>query len=261
MEQPPIEIFDVKILEPVTTATDLLVSAVCFYAFYKLVKSGRKERVFYYLKMYFLLMGIATTFGGLIGHAFLYKFPATLVLPGWLEQFINDVWFLNSGDEAYLWKLPGWFVSMLSIMFVERASIQHVSPIVSSRVSMSFRVVNLIELAVFMLITFITLNFRYVEIHSGYGLMFVVLSLQLYAFIKTREEGSKYFLFGVATAAIAALFFMNEISLHPYFNYTDISHTIMAIAAALFYIGSRKLKVLEPDDILVGRQPRTISNR
>lgn len=239
--QPSIELFGIMIQEPVTTFTDLIVSAVCFYAFYKLIAMQKQGKLFIYLKMYFLLMGIATTFGGVIGHAFLYKFPATYELPEAVNNFIDSIAFLVSEEEAYAWKLPGWIISMLSIMFVERAAIEHVRPIVRPIVGKSFRVVNLVELFTFMLITFITLNFHYVEIHSGYGLMFVVLSLQLYAYVKTRDEGSKLFLIGVAWAAVAALFYMYEVGLNKWFNHNDISHTLMAVAAYFFYLGARKM--------------------
>ena len=244
MEQPPIEIFGIKILEPVTTGTDLIVSAICFFAFIKLVTKEKNSRVVLFLKLYFILMGISTALGGLIGHAFLYKFSTTWEPTGWIKHIIANIDFLIAGEGAYAWKLPGWIVSMLSIMFIERASIEHVRPIVHRSVGNSFKVINIIELIIFMAITIITLNFKYVEIHSGYGLMFVVLSLQLYAYLTTRNKGSKYFLFGVGWALIAALFYMNEVSFHAYFNYNDISHVFMAVAAAFFYIGARNLTSL-----------------
>lgn len=226
MAQPPIEIFDVKILEPVTTFTDLIVAAVCFYAFYWLQKSGREARVFVFLKFYFLTMGIATTFGGLIGHGFLYLF-------------------------SFGWKLPGWITSMLSIMLVERASIEHSRPLISTKAAKSFRTVNMIELLTFMAITMYTLNFRFVEIHSGYGLMVVVLSLQLYVYLKTRNAGSGYFLIGVFWAALSALIYMNEISLHAYMNHYDMSHLLMAVAAWFFFLGAKKLTIVDPSEARV----------
>ena len=221
MEQPPIELLGVKILEPVTTFTDLIVAAVCFYAFYKILQQQRKEKVFLFLKYYFLTMGIATTFGGLIGHGFLYYF-------------------------SFGWKLPGWITSMLSIMMIERASIEHARPLISLRTANSFRIINTIELLTFMAITMYTLNFRFVEIHSGYGLMIVVLSLQLFVYLKTRNAGSGYFLIGVFFAAISALIYMNEIALHAYFNHYDISHIFMAIAAWVFYLGAKNLEIVNP---------------
>jgi hypothetical protein len=222
MEQPPIELFGVKILEPVTTFTDLIVAAVCFYAFFKMIQKQRKEKVFVFLKYYFLTMGIATTFGGLIGHGFLYYF-------------------------SFAWKLPGWITSMLSIMLVERASIEHTRPLITTKTANAFRIINTIELLTFMAITMITLNFRFVEIHSGYGLMVVVLSLQLFTYLKTRNTGSGYFLIGVFFAAVSALFYMNEIALHTYLNHYDISHLFMAVAAWFFYVGTKNLEIINPE--------------
>ena len=221
MEQPPIDLLGVKIQEPMTTFTDLIVSAVCFYAFYQMYKKKQRQKVFIFLKYYFLTMGIATTLGGLVGHGFLYLF-------------------------SFPWKLPGWITSMLSIMLVERAAIEHARPLVSLKVANTFRIINTIELLTFMGITMYTLNFRFVEIHSGYGLMFVVLSLQLFVYLKTRNIGSGYFLIGVFFAAVSALFYMNEIALHTYFNHYDISHVIMAVAAYFFYVGASKLEVIDP---------------
>ncbi len=68
--QPSIEILGIRIDEPVTTFTDLIVSVVCLYAFYHLHKIPIKSKVHWNLKYYFLSMGIATIFGGLIGHGF-----------------------------------------------------------------------------------------------------------------------------------------------------------------------------------------------
>ena len=72
--QPSIEILGLQIDEPVTTFTDLMVSAVCFYAFIKLSKIPVHNKVHLYLRYYFLSMGIATIIGGLVGHGFFYLF-------------------------------------------------------------------------------------------------------------------------------------------------------------------------------------------
>lgn len=237
MEQPSIQILGVTVAEPVTVLTDLLVTAVCIYAFARLrsrtpqdslqtehdpqagpaghgTSDTRKLR--WLLRYHFLTMGIATAIGGLIGHGFLYAF-------------------------GFAWKLPGWIISMLSIMLIERASIEHVQPLVKRWVAQTFRIVNLVELLTFMAITFVTLNFFFVQVHSAYGLMAVVFSLQLFAYLKTRTEGSRWFLVAVGWSALSALFYMNQISLHVWFNYYDISHTLMAVAAGFMYVGAQKI--------------------
>ena len=89
-----------------------------------------------------------------------------------------------------------------------------------------------------MTITFSTLNFFFVEIHSAYGLLVVVGSFSTFVYVKTRSKGSKLFLIAVAFCAISGLIFMNEWGLHKWFNHFDISHILMAIAAYIFYRGS-----------------------
>lgn len=241
LHQPSIELLGLQINEPVTVLTDLLVSFVCLYAFVKLLQLPYRSKLKMYLLWYFFLMAMATAIGGLIGHGFLWYFDASWENPQWVNDIIAKVPFFESHEPAYAWKLPGWIVSMLSIMFVERAAIEQVRPVVKQGVGKAFRIVNLMELITFMIITFATLNFKYVEIHSGYGLMFVVLSLQGYAYLRTKNEGSKLFLIGVFVAAIAALFYMNEVGISKWFNHFDISHTLMAVAAFIFYKGSVKM--------------------
>lgn len=206
----------IRIDEPIVTLTDLLVSVLCFIFAYKIHISGKKEPVFVNFKIYFFVMGIATTLGGIIGHAFMYNF-------------------------SFYWKLPGWITSMISIMFVERAAIEHTRIWLTESIIKVFRVINILEFLTFLTLTILTLNFFFVEFHSGYGLMFVVLSLEGFLFWKTKNQASKYMLIGIGFAALAALFFMNKISPHQWFNYLSISHIFMAIAATFFYFGTKKI--------------------
>src|SRR5690606_20039098 len=105
--QPSIEVFGITIMEPMVTFTDLWITAVCVYALLRLRKLGKAGKVHRYLLWYFGLMALATFFGGLLGHAFQYA----VGLP---------------------WKLPGWLISMLSVMAIERASIQHAQPVLNA---------------------------------------------------------------------------------------------------------------------------------
>ena len=210
----------VRIDEPVVTITDLLVSVLCFIYAYKIHKSGKKGKTFLYFKIYFFSMGVATMLGGLIGHAFLYAF-------------------------SFNWKLPGWLTSMISIMFVERAVIEHTRIWLKKSIVKILGIINIIEFLTFLILTITTLNFFFVEFHSGYGLMFVVLSLEGFLFLKTKNTASKYLLIGVGFAALAALFFMNKISPHPWFNYLSVSHVLMAIAATFFYQGAKRIDMTE----------------
>ncbi len=210
-EYTSIEILGIRVDEPVTTITDLMVSAVCFYAFYRIHREKPPQRLFTFMKYYFLSMGVATTVGGLIGHGFLYLF-------------------------SFAWKLPGWLTSMFSIALLERASIEYAKPFISNKTIFSFFAwLNIIELFTFVIITFTTLNFFFVEVHSAYGLLIVVTGFQSFIYYKSKSQASKQALFGVALAALSALVFMNEWGIHKWFNHFDISHVLMTIAAWFFY--------------------------
>jgi hypothetical protein len=213
---------NLRIDEPMGTLTDLLVSALCIIFFYKLHKSGINNRSTALFKYYFLLMGIATLLGGVFGHAFLYA----LSMP---------------------WKLPGWITSMFSIMLIERAAINHTRILFSEKVIKVLGYINIIELTTFMVLSIITLDFAFVEFHSGYGLMFVVLGLEGYLFFKTKNEASKFILIGIGLAAVGALFFMNKWIIHPWFNHLAASHTILAIAAYFFYQGAKRIDLNESE--------------
>lgn len=211
--QPSIEVFGIQIDEPVTTATDLVITAVCIYAFVKLNKIPKQNNIHTYLKYYFLSMGLATAIGGLIGHGFFYLF-------------------------SFEWKLPGWLTSMISIALVERAAILYARKLVPKKVGDVFAWLNIIELITFVTLTFVTLNFFFVEAHAAYGLLVVVFSFSLVVYLKTKSKGSRFFLIAVAFSAIGALIFMNKLGISIWFNHFDISHIFLAFSAWYFYKGS-----------------------
>jgi len=211
-----IEIFGVKVMEPMATLTDLLVAGVCFYAFVKLHKSRSRETSVVYFKYFFLCMAVSTTLGGLIGHAFLYAL-------------------------GFSWKLPGWVVGMSSVAFMERAAIKQARPVMRKGINDFLAWMNIVELVGFICIAFYTLNFFFVEIHATYGLM-VVFVLESFVYNKKKDKASRYILYGVGVSAIAALVHIAKFSLHTWFNYIDLSHVFMAIGSYLFYLGADKNK-------------------
>jgi len=235
-----LEIGNFRMDEPVTVFTDLVVSAVCFWAFYKLSILTNKNKVQQYLKFYFLSMGIATFIGGVVGHGFLYLFKTEWQMSPEFAEFIKGiVGEKNMHVTANPWKLPGWLTSMFAVMLVERASIEYARSIIKPKIIRFFAWFNIVELLFFVAITFATLNFFFVEAHTFYGFMIIVLSFNLLIYYRTRSRGSRAFLIAVAFAAGAALVFMNKWTIHKYFNYFDLSHTLMAISAYMFYRGSK----------------------
>ena len=82
--QPSIEIGKLRIDEPITSATDMLMAFVCFYAYFRIRKQEIHDRIKWYFKYYFLTLGFGAFFGGLLGHAFLYRIAPHWKLVSWI---------------------------------------------------------------------------------------------------------------------------------------------------------------------------------
>lgn len=215
--QPSIFPFGIRIDEPIATLTDVLVSVVCLYAFLRLTKMKLPSRSQLYMRYYFLMVSIATLLGGIIGHGFLYAL-------------------------SFSWKLPGWIISILSVNLIERSAISHARPLINQKIGQFFLVVNLVELIAIVAITLITLDFRWVEFHSGYGLLAIVGSFHAYTYYRTKDKGSLTILGSVAITVVASIVFTFKLSLHTWFNYLDISHTLLAVAGYVMYLGATRLE-------------------
>ena len=212
-----ISIGNLIIMEPIVSLTDIMVSVACFIAFYSIRKLKLEGRMYFHFKLHFLSMGLATLFGGTIGHAFLYAF--------------SDAW-----------KLAGWLISMISINFLERAFIAHTIQHLTEKTRFLIKTANNIELLAFMAITIYTLNFNFVEIHTGFGLLLVVFPLQIYMYFKTKDKGTKFIFIVVVLAIISAIIFVMQISIHKWFNHISISHSLMFVMVILLYKSATTLK-------------------
>ena len=214
--QPSIFIQGIEIMEPVTTFTDVLVTVVSFYVYFKLKPLEKLGKKYLYIRYFLVTLGISTFIGGVVGHGFLYAF-------------------------SFVWKTPGWLVGMFAVTLLERAAIEHASELLKPRFLKFFKTVNLIELIAFVIITFVTLNFTYVQVHGAYGLLVVVFSFHLYNYRKTRNTGSLYFLGAVGIMALASAIFSLQLAPHKWFNHADLSHILMCLAVLFAYKGTLNL--------------------
>ena len=99
-----------------------------------------------------------------------------------------------------------------------------------------------------MFLTIYYLNFQFVEFHAVWGFMIVVFSFHLFMYIKTKDKGSRWILYGVFVLAIAMFVFNYPVSLHIWFNHNDLSHVLMTVASMFFLKGA--LKFGEPPQSL-----------
>ncbi|MEM9325820.1 MAG: hypothetical protein AAGA85_09195 [Bacteroidota bacterium] len=214
--QPGIEIFGILLMEPVTVITNLMISVMCFYAFWRMGKDQVMGSTLTYLKYYFLFMGLATTWGGFIGHGFLYLLDPR-------------------------WKLVGWIISMIAVGLIERSAISYANRLVSERLGKFFLIANVIELVILMVLVISTVHFKFVEIHSAYGFIIVVCGFHLFVYLKTRDLGSLQMMWATISLLIAVYIFNKPVILHTFFNHRDLAHLFMLLGAWFQYQSYLKL--------------------
>ncbi len=214
--QPSIFIGRFELAEPVTVLTDVMVGMVCLYAYRQLKQQTKPLKELAYLRIFFVSMAAATIYGGVVGHG---------LMP-----------HLSHG-----WKLPGWLISMISIGFLERTAIAYAQRHVSKRWRQFWLSLNWLELAIFVALVCITLNFKWVEVHAGYGILVVCGGFFGYAWLRFQKKTSLWFLGGVAMCVISAIVFSMQWGLGIWFNHLDVSHVWMALGAWCFYLGGMKV--------------------
>lgn len=211
--QPSIEIWNIRIDEPVTTATDLLLAAVSFYAFFRIRQLESKGNIKWYFKYYFLTLGFGALFGGILGHAFLYRLSPQ-------------------------WKLVSWLFTLISVALMAHALIELARPLVKPRFTRVIMRLNLLILAIALFITLWTLAFSPVKFYTIFGMLLVVGSLSAYIFQKTGSRGVVRFMMAVGLGLLSAIIFSYEWGLSPWFNHNDISHVILSASALILYKGA-----------------------
>jgi len=215
---PSVNILNVRLDEPVTTLTDIIIAAICFYAFFRLIRISGKQHL--YLTYFFLILGTGTFLGGVIGHGFLY-----LLSPGW--------------------RLPGWLISMVSVATIQHASIMIFSKYASRLTIRMLTWQNILVLTAFMVLTTVTQDFMLTVVYTTYGLLIVVGSLHMINYAKSRSQGSLWFLAAVGTGLASGIVFVFKWNLFEWINNMDVSHMLLAFAVYIIYLGARNF-ILTP---------------
>ncbi|MCK5137019.1 MAG: hypothetical protein KAR19_14630 [Bacteroidales bacterium] len=211
--QPSIEVWNIRIDEPITAFTDLLLAAVCFYAFIRIRQQDNRGRIRWYFKNYFLTLGLASLFGGLVGHAFLYSF-------------------------APQWKLVSWVFILFSVALIAHALLDIARPLVGPVFTKFVFSFNLLVLVLALFFTVWTGVFSPVKYYTIFGMLIVVGSLSFYIFQKTSSRGAVRFMVAVGLGLVSAFVFSYEWGFGPWFNHNDVCHVILSFSAIIIYKGA-----------------------
>ena len=201
--------------EPVTTLTDFMVALVAIYAFYRLQSyRGKKAANFKLYKYYFLCFAIGMTSAAWFGH----------------------------GLQAYVgprMKIVGWVMSASGLFCLALASLQEIGARLQPVVARTIRTWLTLQyaLVVLMMISPVYSSFAVTQINSTLMLILFILPMQAYHFRVDRSRGSQRIVGAILYGIVPGLIYTNQVSLHRWFNYHDISHVLMTVFMGVMFWG------------------------
>jgi len=214
--QPSVEILNVRVDEPVTSLTDLVLAAICFYAFFRINKIDVAGRIKIYFKYYFLLLGIGALTGGLLGHAFLYRI-------------------------AEGWKLVSWVCTLSTVILLASALMDIARPFLKPGISKTITMVNALIFIIALILTLWSGAFAPVKYYMIFGMVVLVGYLSSVVYRETKNRGVLVLMGAVGVGIFSAVVFSFEWGFSPWFNHRDVSHMILIISAYILYRGASQI--------------------
>jgi hypothetical protein len=211
LQNPSIELFGLRIDEPVTTITDMIVALIGIWGYFKIAKQKNLKHVSVYA-LFFLGTGISTMIAGLLGHAFLYRF-------------------------GYEIKMVGWVLGILGTCFAQFAAVYHTKETIGEKAFKLLLTICYLEVIVSMTILILKPSFLVVICHTAFGLLLMVTVLESINYAKTRSKLSLMMICGVGLAVAAIIVHTCKIAISKWFNHLDISHVFLGLSLYIMIRG------------------------
>lgn len=205
-----VELLGLVVMEPSTVLSSLAMTAVCVVGCRRSAQF-RRQRIALLTTGFLFFMALATAIGGIIGHGFLYK-------------------------TGMLGKLPGWLCGIIALAFYERGVIYRLEGLVPGRQLSRLLGLNVTGLVFFVVLTLYYQVFRISQFHAIYSLLFLIGSMEIYIYRKTRDHGSLYVFFAIGCAVMAALVHLSGFSFGVWCQANDLSHIPMAASIWFLYL-------------------------
>lgn len=221
MEKQIFTIADLKILEPGTFISDIILAIACFYFFASLRKIG-KTRHHKHLVQFFLFMALSS-FVGAFAHCF----------------------FLYTGKTLHFFT---WVLTAIAVYLMEYGIS---STIKEGQKRNNFILFIRIQLILCILLASVFMSFMVVKINTTIGLLGIVFPILLMQVLKKQNKDFIYVMLGIALAILPAITHQIRFSFGGIFNMNDLSHFFLVLCLFFIYkgikqnIGNEKIKYIE----------------
>lgn len=203
-------LFGLNLQEPMAFILNWVIASFCIYAFFRLKRFKNKAND--YWRLFFLVFGLSTFFGGL-GHLF----------------------FLYTGIPG---KYPSWIFGSIANGFAALGVLNFKG--ISRPTQLAYYLVW-IKCLFLVVISIATQKFIFIAIDA---IVTYLCYTGIYLLFLRRRTPFKYFigkfLIGVAILLPSAFFFILKINLHQWLNKDDVSHLLMLGAIFFFYQGLKE---------------------
>jgi hypothetical protein len=202
----PFELFGLCLQEPMALITNWLIASTSFILFARISKPTTLFQKHW--RMFYLMFGISTVFGGL-GHLLFYYFDVFGKFPCWVFGFIAA---FHAGK------------AMISNKMISETRQKRLTQF------LLFKMLVLGGMAVLMG------SFIYVMIDASITYLFFCLGFGMY-YWKNGNDGFKYTVIAVLVLLPSIFIFTLQINPHIWFNKDDLSHILMVTTIIFFYFG------------------------
>jgi hypothetical protein len=208
-----IYIGSVAIHQPVTVFTSYLITAMCFYYYWKLkqIKNIEPDRLFW--SRFFLYVGSASLVGS-CSHAFFALHEGSAYKAFWLPMQVLNIFSVYCGQQATLYSV-----------------LQH------SPKKKVWKLSYDIQLIIFVSAVFIFHNFLVVVIDGVLGMIPVMI---LHFKHSSKQKSYSWIAYGILILFLAAIVNVTKFSIHAYFNHLDIAHLFVMANLAVMYEGVKR---------------------
>lgn len=204
LQNPSIELLGLRIDEPVTTITDIIVALIGVWGYFKISKTKSVKHVSIYA-LFFLGTGISTMVAGILGHAFLYRF-------------------------GYEIKMVGWVLGILGTCFAQFAAVYHTKETMGEKAFKTLLTICYLEVIVSMTVLILKPSFLVVIVHTAFELLLMVTVLESIHYSKTKSKLSLMMIYGVGLAVVAIICHTCKIAISKWFNHLDVSHVFLGLS-------------------------------
>lgn len=216
------EIAGVRVDEPMTVVTNLILFAVCTYCAIRVMrgKSGQHIYVRKY-SLFLLYTGIAALLGGIFSHGFKYYFGLSYSIPGWIialgGAYYASVASYEHGKSIHLWRD------------------------IDNRKNSIIHYALILLLLIAMISTFLFMNFLIVTIYTAVCISIIGLIIEVKIYRNTKDMGSYIYIIGICTGVLVLFIYLFKLGLSPSFNHNDVAHIIMTVSMIILMKGFEKM--------------------